>query len=97
MGRHEGLWFNLGHGHFGLMVSATTGEIIAREIARERSNVDLRFCGPLCCLRFPWDQKRVKKPLRGYNLLKLRIATQREIGCIDVRLAAGNEVGNYTR
>jgi glycine/D-amino acid oxidase-like deaminating enzyme len=33
-GRHEGLWFNFGHGHPGLTMSATTGEIIAREIAR---------------------------------------------------------------
>lgn len=40
--RHEGLWFNFGHGHLGLTMSATTGEIIAREIAHERSNVDLR-------------------------------------------------------
>jgi glycine/D-amino acid oxidase-like deaminating enzyme len=45
----RGLWFNFGHGHLGPMVSATTGEIIAREIARERSNVDLR---PFLCGRF---------------------------------------------
>jgi D-amino-acid dehydrogenase len=40
--RHEGLWFNFGHGHLGLTMSATTGQILAREIARERANVDLR-------------------------------------------------------
>jgi glycine/D-amino acid oxidase-like deaminating enzyme len=39
--RHKGLWFNFGHGHLGLTMSATSGEIIAREIVGDRSNVDL--------------------------------------------------------
>jgi len=39
--RHRGLWFNFGHGHLGLTMSAPSGEILARAICREPSNIDL--------------------------------------------------------
>ncbi len=39
--RHTGLWFNFGHGHLGLTMSATTGEIVARQVAGEPPNIDL--------------------------------------------------------
>jgi D-amino-acid dehydrogenase len=39
--RHRGLWFNFGHGHLGLTMSAPGGEILARAICREPSNIDL--------------------------------------------------------
>jgi D-amino-acid dehydrogenase len=39
--RHRGLWFNFGHGHLGLTMSAGSGEILARGIAGEPSNSDL--------------------------------------------------------
>jgi D-amino-acid dehydrogenase len=40
-GRHRGLWLNFGHGHLGLTMSATSGEILARAICGEPSNIDL--------------------------------------------------------
>jgi glycine/D-amino acid oxidase-like deaminating enzyme len=50
--RHRGLWFNFGHGHLGLTMSASNGDILARAICGEPSNIDLtpfsyqRFGGP---------------------------------------------------
>ena len=39
--RHRGLWFNFGHGHLGLTMSATSGDILSRAIRGEPSNIDL--------------------------------------------------------
>ena len=39
--RHRGLWFNFGHGHLGLTMSAPSGDILARAILGEPSNIDL--------------------------------------------------------
>lgn len=39
--RHRGLWFNFGHGHLGLTMSANSGDILARAICGEPSNIDL--------------------------------------------------------
>jgi glycine/D-amino acid oxidase-like deaminating enzyme len=39
--RHRGLWLNFGHGHLGLTMSATSGNILARAICGEPSNIDL--------------------------------------------------------
>jgi D-amino-acid dehydrogenase len=47
--RHRGLWLNFGHGHLGLTMSATSGEILARAICGEPSNIDL---APLSFARF---------------------------------------------
>jgi len=47
--RHRGLWFNFGHGHLGLTMSATSGDILARAIRGESSNIDL---APLSYARF---------------------------------------------
>jgi glycine/D-amino acid oxidase-like deaminating enzyme len=47
--RHRGLWFNFGHGHLGLTMSATSGDILARAIRGEPSNIDL---APLSYARF---------------------------------------------
>jgi glycine/D-amino acid oxidase-like deaminating enzyme len=47
--RHRGLWFNFGHGHLGLTMSAPTGDIIARAISGAPSNIDL---APLSFARF---------------------------------------------
>jgi glycine/D-amino acid oxidase-like deaminating enzyme len=47
--RHRGLWFNFGHGHLGLTMSAKCGEIVARALYGEPSNVDL---APLSFARF---------------------------------------------
>lgn len=47
--RHRGLWLNFGHGHLGLTMSATSGDILARVICGEPSNIDL---GPLSFERF---------------------------------------------
>jgi D-amino-acid dehydrogenase len=49
--RHRGLWLNFGHGHLGLTMSAASGDILARAICGEPSNIDLapfsfaRFAG----------------------------------------------------
>jgi glycine/D-amino acid oxidase-like deaminating enzyme len=40
--RHHGLWFNFGHGHLGLTMSATSGDVLARAISGEPSNIDLK-------------------------------------------------------
>jgi D-amino-acid dehydrogenase len=37
-----GLWFGFGHGHLGLTASAVTGDLLARSMAGERPNIDLR-------------------------------------------------------
>jgi D-amino-acid dehydrogenase len=47
--RHRGLWLNFGHGHLGLTMSATSGDILARVIRGEPSNIDL---APLSFERF---------------------------------------------
>ena len=47
--RHRGLWFNFGHGHLGLTMSAVSGDILARAIRGEPSNIDL---APLSFARF---------------------------------------------
>jgi D-amino-acid dehydrogenase len=47
--RHRGLWFNFGHGHLGLTMSAKSGDIVARAIRGEPSNIDL---APLSFARF---------------------------------------------
>jgi D-amino-acid dehydrogenase len=47
--RHRGLWFNFGHGHLGLTMSAASGDILARAIRGEPSNIDL---APLSFARF---------------------------------------------
>jgi glycine/D-amino acid oxidase-like deaminating enzyme len=47
--RHRGLWFNFGHGHLGLTMSATSGDILARVICGEPPNIDL---APLSFKRF---------------------------------------------
>jgi len=47
--RHRGLWFNFGHGHLGLTMSAASGDILARAICGEPSNIDL---APLSFARF---------------------------------------------
>ncbi len=47
--RHRGLWFNFGHGHLGLTMSAPSGDILARAICGEPSNIDL---APLSFERF---------------------------------------------
>jgi glycine/D-amino acid oxidase-like deaminating enzyme len=39
--RHHGLWFCFGHGHLGLTMAAVSGDILARAICREPSNIDL--------------------------------------------------------
>lgn len=39
--RHRGLWFNFGHGHLGLTMSAVSGDILARAVRGEPSNIDL--------------------------------------------------------
>lgn len=46
---HNGLWFNFGHGHLGLTMSATTGEMVSRQVVGEPSNVDLT---PFSGMRF---------------------------------------------
>jgi len=48
-GRHRGLWLNFGHGHLGLTMSAVSGDILARAICGEPSNIDL---APLSFERF---------------------------------------------
>ncbi len=47
--RHRGLWFNFGHGHLGLTMSAPSGDILARASCGEPSNIDL---APLSFERF---------------------------------------------
>ena len=47
--RHRGLWLNFGHGHLGLTMSATSGDILARQICGEPSNIDL---APMSFARF---------------------------------------------
>jgi len=47
--RQRGLWFNFGHGHLGLTMSAPSGDILARAICGEPSNIDLK---PLSFERF---------------------------------------------
>jgi glycine/D-amino acid oxidase-like deaminating enzyme len=47
--RHRGLWLNFGHGHLGLTMSATSGDLLARAMCSEPSNVDL---SPLSFERF---------------------------------------------
>jgi D-amino-acid dehydrogenase len=47
--RHRGLWLNFGHGHLGLTMSATSGDILARVICGEPPNIDL---APLSFERF---------------------------------------------
>jgi len=47
--RHRGLWLNFGHGHLGLTMSAATGDILARAIRGEPSNIDL---APFSLARF---------------------------------------------
>jgi glycine/D-amino acid oxidase-like deaminating enzyme len=47
--RHRGLWFNFGHGHLGLTMSAPSGDILARALCGEPSNIDL---APLSFERF---------------------------------------------
>jgi glycine/D-amino acid oxidase-like deaminating enzyme len=39
--RHRGLWFNFGHGHLGLTMSAVSGDILARAVQGQPSNIDL--------------------------------------------------------
>ena len=39
--RHRGLWFNFGHGHLGLTMSAPSGDILARAVCGEPSNIDI--------------------------------------------------------
>jgi glycine/D-amino acid oxidase-like deaminating enzyme len=39
--RHRGLWLCFGHGHLGLTMSAVSGDILARAIRGEPSNIDL--------------------------------------------------------
>jgi D-amino-acid dehydrogenase len=39
--RHAGLWFNFGHGHLGLTMSARSSEVLAALIAGEASPIDL--------------------------------------------------------
>jgi glycine/D-amino acid oxidase-like deaminating enzyme len=51
-GRHRGLWLNFGHGHLGLTMSAVSGDILARAICGEPSNIDL---APLSFERFGKD------------------------------------------
>src|SRR5262249_47464295 len=38
---HPGLWVNFGHGHLGLTMSAISGDILARAVRGEPSNIDL--------------------------------------------------------
>ena len=40
--RHRGLWLCFGHGHLGLTMSAVSGDILARAIRGEPSNIDLK-------------------------------------------------------
>jgi D-amino-acid dehydrogenase len=40
--RYGDLWFAFGHGHLGLTASATTGDLIARGILKERADIDMR-------------------------------------------------------
>jgi glycine/D-amino acid oxidase-like deaminating enzyme len=47
--RHRGLWFDFGHGHLGLTMSASSADILAREISGEPSNIDL---SPMSFARF---------------------------------------------
>jgi glycine/D-amino acid oxidase-like deaminating enzyme len=47
--RHRGLWLNFGHGHLGLTMSATSGDLLARAICGEPSNINL---APLSFERF---------------------------------------------
>jgi glycine/D-amino acid oxidase-like deaminating enzyme len=47
--RHRGLWLNFGHGHLGLTMSATSGDILVRVICGEPPNIDL---APLSFERF---------------------------------------------
>jgi D-amino-acid dehydrogenase len=47
--RHRGLWFNFGHGHLGLTMSAPCGDILARAICGEPTNIDL---APVSFARF---------------------------------------------
>jgi glycine/D-amino acid oxidase-like deaminating enzyme len=47
--RHRGLWFNFGHGHLGLTMSPSCGDILGRAICGEPSNIDL---APLSFTRF---------------------------------------------
>jgi glycine/D-amino acid oxidase-like deaminating enzyme len=48
-GHHRGLWLNFGHGHLGLTMSAGSGDMLARAICGEPSNIDL---APLSFARF---------------------------------------------
>jgi glycine/D-amino acid oxidase-like deaminating enzyme len=50
--RHRGLWLNFGHGHLGLTMSAASGDILARAIRGEPSNIDLE---PFSYRRFGRD------------------------------------------
>jgi glycine/D-amino acid oxidase-like deaminating enzyme len=50
--RHRGLWLNFGHGHLGLTMSAVSGDILARAIRGEPSNIDL---APFSFARFSRD------------------------------------------
>ena len=56
--RHRGLWFNFGHGHLGLTMSAKSGEVVARAICREPSNLDL---APFSFARFR-SKRRAHSP-----------------------------------
>jgi D-amino-acid dehydrogenase len=47
--RHRGLWFNFGHGHLGLAMSATSGDVPARAICGGQWNIGL---APLSFARF---------------------------------------------
>jgi D-amino-acid dehydrogenase len=47
--RHRGLWFNFGHGHLGLTMSAPCADILARAICGEPANIDL---APVSFARF---------------------------------------------
>ena len=57
--RHRGLWLNFGHGHLGLTMSATSGDILARAICGEPSNIDL---APFSFERFGGHQKTTAAP-----------------------------------
>jgi len=47
--RHRGLWFNFGHGHLGLTMSAKVGRTIAAMLNGQPPNIDMQ---PFAVARF---------------------------------------------
>jgi D-amino-acid dehydrogenase len=44
--RHNGLWFNFGHGHQGFTLGPATGRILAEMMSGEPANIEIAACAP---------------------------------------------------